>query len=155
MNNVLFKQLNDVDGRYLKDAELSTVQDFVGSYTQRINVYRYLQEHKDALILKTLRSLMTSHRQVIQQHGEICKRDLGHFLRYVALSILKDDEQEFIEALVLWMQNILFSMKRDESCVGVYIALQSIISEEMLPDEAALVNHYVSIFIDALKVGKG
>ncbi|MEM7771511.1 MAG: hypothetical protein AAGA75_00130 [Cyanobacteria bacterium P01_E01_bin.6] len=154
MSNIIFKELSNAEGRYLQDSELSTVQNFVNSYTQRISTYRYLQENKDTLIIKTLRSLMPSNRQVIQQHSDICKRDMSHVLRYVALSILKDDENGFIEELILWMQNILFSLHKEEQSVAFYIAMKTVVTEQMIPGEAALVNHYLSLFIDALKVGQ-
>ncbi|MEL6223254.1 MAG: hypothetical protein AAFR31_11495 [Cyanobacteria bacterium J06627_8] len=154
MNTQLIRPFSQVDGRYLQDSELSSIQDFVTSYEQRTNVYRYLKDHSDTLILKTFRSLMASHRKVIQTHSEICKRDMSLVLRYIAVSILKDDENSFIESLVLWMQNILFALNKEEQSVEFYIALQRIVAQEMTTGEAALVNQYLSTFIDALRVGK-
>ena len=154
MNKTIINQLLQAEGRYLVDTELSAFRDFCTSYALRSSTYNYLQEHGDALIVKALRSLMPSHRQVIQQHGDLCKRDMSCVLRQAALSILKDDEDGFVEELVLWMQNIMLALRKEEQSIEFYIALQKVINEQMAPDEAALVNHYLTVFIEALKIGK-
>jgi hypothetical protein len=153
MSTTLFKQLSTVSDRYLQDSELSSVQSFASSYSNRINAYLYLQEHRDSLILKALRKMMPSHRQTVQKHSDVCKRDMDYVLRYIALSILKDDEAGFVEELVLWMQNILFALHKEDQSTQFYMALQDVILEEMPQQDAAIVNHYLSIFIESLKVG--
>lgn len=155
MNKTIDNQVLNAEGRYLVDTELSAFHDFCTNYALRSSTYNYLQEHGDALILKALRSLMSSHRQVIQQHSDICKRDMSCVLRQAAVSILKDDEDGFVEELVLWMQNIMFALRKEEQSIEFYVTLQKIIQEQMAPNQAALVNHYLTVFIEALKVGKG
>ncbi len=154
MNTSLAKQMVQAEGRYLADLELSKFHDFIDSYTLRVNTYNSLQEHGDAMILQALRNLMPSNRQAIQKHSDLCKRDMSYVLRYAALSILKDDEEGFVEELVLWMQNILLALHKEEQSVQFYTALRDVIGEKMAPDEAALVNQYLIVFIDALKVGQ-
>ena len=66
MNKTIDNQMLNAEGRYLVDTELSAFHDFCTNYALRSSTYNYLQEHGDTLILKALRSLMPSHRQVIQ-----------------------------------------------------------------------------------------
>lgn len=154
MNTSLANQMTHAEGRYLADPELTKFHDFINSYTLRISTYQYLQEHGDTLVLQALRNLTSSNRQVIQQHSDVCKRDMGYVLRYAALSMLKDDERGFVEELVLWMQNILFALHKEDQSAQFYSELRNVITAKMQPDEAALINRYLTLFIDALKAGK-
>ncbi|MEB3213494.1 MAG: hypothetical protein VKL39_19250, partial [Leptolyngbyaceae bacterium] len=88
MSTTLFKQISTIDDRYLAESELSSIQSFASNYGTRINAYRYLQAQNETLILKTLRNLTPLHRKAIQQHSDVCKRDMSYVLRYLALSIL-------------------------------------------------------------------
>ncbi len=152
MNNNLTKNLTDVDGRYLVDTELDVFQEFASNYAIRRSAYEYLQQHADEMVLTTLRRLTSSHRQAIQQHGDLCKRDMSYVLRYAALSMLKDDQAGFVEELVLWMQNILFALKKEQQSLKFYQELQTIISEQMPTQEAQLINQYLTLFTEALAV---
>jgi hypothetical protein len=154
MNTSFVNQMVSAEGRYLADLELTKFHCFIDSYTLRVSTYNSLQEHGDSMILQALRNLMPSNRQVIQKNSDLCKRDMSYVLRYAALSILKDDEKGFVEELVLWMQNILFALHKEDQSVQFYSALRDVINETMAPDEAALIHHYLTIFIDALKAGK-
>lgn len=155
MNTTLVNHMVRAEGRYLADPELSPFQNFIHSYTLRVSAYNHLQEHGDSFVLQALRKLASSNRQVIQKHSDLCKRDMSYVLRYAALSMLKDDERGFVEELVLWMQNILFALHKEDQSAQFYSALRDVIKEKMPPEEADLINHYLTIFIDSLKVGKG
>lgn len=152
MNNTLTKSLTNVDGRYLADTELHVFHEFAASYAVRRSAYEYLQQHADELVLTTLRRLTSSHRQAIQQHGDLCKRDMSYVLRYAALSMLKDDQAGFVEELVLWMQNILFALKKEQQSLAFYQELQALISQQMPAQEAQLINQYLDLFTEALAV---
>lgn len=152
MNNSLLKNVLSAEGRYLADVELTAFREFASSYATRRSAYEYLQQHADAMVLTTLRRLMSSHRQVIQQHSDQCKRDMSYVLRYAALSMLKDDEAGFVEELVLWMQNILFALKKEQQSLKFYKELQAVIVEQMPAEEAALINRYLDLFTEALSV---
>lgn len=152
MHNTLVKSLNNIDGRYLGDTELHIFREFVSSYEVRRSAYEYLQQHADDMVLTTLRRMMPTHRQAIQQHGDLCKRDMSYVLRYAALSMLKDDQNGFVEELVLWMQNILFALKKEQQSLKFYQELQAVISQQMPAQEAALINQYLDLFTEALSV---
>lgn len=152
MNHTLVKKITNADGRYLADTELHIFHEFAANYSVRRNAYEYLQQHADEIVLTTLRQMMPSHRQTIQQHGDLCKRDMSYVLRYAALSMLKDDQAGFVEELVLWMQNILFALKKEQQSLKFYQELQTVISRQMPTQEAELINRYLDLFIEALSV---
>ena len=153
MPSRLDQTIAQVDGRYLSDAELSDVQGFVNTYGLRLRTYNMLRERSDELILSALRQLMRSHRQVVQTQGNVCKRDMGFVLRYVALSVLRDDTEGFVENLVLWMENITKSLKKEESAIRAYQSLRLIIQTKMSDEMVQLIDPYLDIFIKAMATG--
>ena len=153
MPSRLDQTIAQLDGRYLSDTELSDLQGFVTSYELRLRTYNMLRERSDELILNSLRQLMRSHRQIVQTQGNICKRDMGFVLRYIALSILKDDMQDFMENFVLWMENVTKSLKKEESAVRAYQALRTVINAKMSDEMVQLIDPYLDVFIKALITG--
>jgi hypothetical protein len=150
MNSTLEKTILSADGRYLADLELQPLEDYLQSHSLRLRAYCYLQEHSDHLILQVLRRMMPTHRQTIQEHGDKCKRDMSYVLRYAATCILRNDEALFQEYLVLWMQNIMTALKKEQQSAEAYRILKAVVGDVMPVDEAQLVTHYLDLFIDAL-----
>jgi hypothetical protein len=71
-------------------------------------------------------------------------------MRYTSLSILRDDELFFREALMDWLANIINSYQIAKECSAAYRLMQSVV-DEMLPAEcASLVKPYSDMAIAAL-----
>ncbi len=153
MNKIIESHLSNLDGRYLGDEELQVFEDYLASHQIRLNIYTFLQEKSNDLILDVLREMTRSHRQVIQEHGEKCRRDMGYVLQFAAVSILRNDEAFFTEHLVLWMQNIMVALKKEQQSAKAYRLLQQAVERQLPSEEAELVNHYLNLFIEALMVG--
>lgn len=152
-NSVLSQTIYQADGRYLSDSELSPFQGLVNSYEVRLKTYSALRERSDELILNSLRQLMRTHRQIVQTKGANCKRDMAFVLRYIALNILKDDQQGFVEEFVVWMESITKSLRKEESAIRAYQALRTVIATSMPADMVHLIDPYLDIFIKALATG--
>ncbi|MEB3357590.1 MAG: hypothetical protein VKK04_12755 [Synechococcales bacterium] len=152
MNRILNTAISTTDGQYLVDQDLKAFQKFIESYTLRRDTYLLLQEQADALVLTSLRRMMAVHRATIQEHGDKCKRDMGYVLRYAALCLLKDDEDGFVEQLVLWMQTVMAALHKEQQSAEAYRMLQTVLLETLPAANAALINHYLDVFIDALMV---
>jgi len=150
---MLESHLSSADGRYLGDDELKVLEDYLSSHQTRLRIYTFLQEQSNNLILETLREMMRSHRQVIQEHGDKCRRDMGYVLRFAAVSILRNDEMFFTEHLILWMQNIMMALKKEQQSAQAYRLLQQVIQHHLPEEDAQIVNHYLNLFIEALTVG--
>lgn len=153
MSITIQSSVKNADGQYLADAELQLFEDFLASYHLRHKVYMFLQERSQELILETLREMMHISRQAIQEHGEICRRDMSYVLRFASVAILRNDDAFFTEHLVLWMQNIMMALRKEQQSAQAYRILQTVISRHLPEEEAAVVNHYLSMFVDALMVG--
>jgi hypothetical protein len=154
MNKVLIESIQQSDGRYLSDAELRPLAQFVASYESRFTTYMALRAEGEALVLKTLRRLMqTQHRKTIQEHGSKCQRDMVYTLQCIAKAILLDNAAGFVEEYVLWMQNITRALHKEDSAIESYRALQQEIAAVFSPEGATLVNGYLDQLIQAFTDG--
>jgi len=75
---------------------------------------------------------------------------MSNVIRYASLSLLRDDELFFREALMDWLVNIINSYQIAKECSTAYRLLQSVV-DEMLPAECtALFKPYSEMAISAL-----
>lgn len=153
MNTILEQSIRDADGRYLDDSELTTLDAYVGSYGTRIKTYGMLHERAEELIIQALQQLSQTDAQTVQKHREKCLRDMNCVMRAIALAILRDDPQSFREELLLWMQNIMAALHKEQQSSRAYRLLQGVISQEFPAESATLVNQYLDEFITALNAG--
>lgn len=153
MMSTLERNLFAVDDRYLSDQELQLLEEYMQSHALRIKTYRLLQAQTDELVLKTLRKMTAGYSQMLQSHGQICKRDITDILRYISLCILKHDQQGFYEEFVLWMDTIMKAFKRKDAAHAAYTYLRAIVAESFPADSAKLVNGYVDQLIAAMDRG--
>ncbi len=154
MNNALLASIYNADGRYLTDAELRPFDQMTEAFEVRVTLYNYVRDHGQTLVLNTLRRLMqTPHRQVVQEHGQQCQRDMLFTLEYVSKGILLQDEDGFMEDYLVWMQNIIRSFKRQSACVVAYRLLKEEVRSTMPGDQSNLMMLYLDKLTEALDNG--
>lgn len=151
LNHSLTKTILEADGRYLKGHELQPLELYIQSYTLRSETYQLLRDQSDALILNALRKLAQSHPDLLKQHGQRCKYDMGEVLRYIALSILKDDEVFFKEQVMDWLDTILVAHKRTAQCSTAYRYLQEAIISSLPAPNSSLVRSYLDMVQQSLQ----
>lgn len=151
LNHTIERSVLDADGRYLDTQELYPLEQYLKSYSQRIETYELLREKSDALILQSLRKLAQVYPELIQKHGKRCKYDMSEVLRYAALSVLRDDELFFKEAMVSWLDTILVAHHKHEQCIKAYQYLEDAIATMLPPTDATLVRPYIEIVLMTLK----
>ncbi len=154
MNNALLASICNADGRYLTDAELRPFDQMTEDFQTRVALYNYVRDHGQTLVLNSLRRLMqTPHRQVVQEHGQQCQRDMLFTLEYVSKGILLHDEDGFMEDYLVWMQNIIRSFKRQSACVVAYRLLKEEVRSTMPGDQSNLMMLYLDKLTEALESG--
>ncbi len=154
MNNALIASMQQSDGRYLSDAELRPLAQFVASFESRFRTYTRLKDEGEGLVKAALRQLMTTeHGSVIQEHGGKCQRDMLYTLECIAKAILLDNPDGFIEEYVVWMQNITRALHKESSAIDAYRSLQTEITAALPQEAAQLVNGYLDKLIKAFAEG--
>ncbi len=154
MNSTLLQSAKQADGRYFTDAELKPLERYVQTYAIRLKTYSILREKGEDLVLLALRKFAVMETEIIQRHGDKCKRDMGYVVQVLALHLLQDDEGAFREQLTLWMQNILAAVHAERQSARAYQFLQQVVAEKMPADCAKLVNAYLEDLILSLKAGQ-
>ncbi len=154
MNNAILDAIQKADGRYLSDLELRPFNDITESFQTRLAAYMYLKDHSKELVLNALRRLVhTPHRQVLQEHGSQCQRDMSYTLEYIAKGLLLQDEDSFMEEYLVWIQNILRALNRQDACVVSYQLLRDEVRGTLSGESCNLVLLYLEKLIEAMATG--
>ncbi|MFN6383872.1 MAG: phycocyanin [Pseudanabaena sp.] len=150
MNRTLDEKLADIDHVYLTDSDLVNLERFANSFSVRVKTYNLLRDRADEITIKALKLLAQQYPELVQKQLQRCKYDMSNVMRYTSLSILRDDELFFREALMDWLANIINSYQIAKECSTAYRLMQSVV-DEMLPAEcASLVKPYSDMAIAAL-----
>lgn len=150
-NHTLENALLEADGRYLDTQELKPLEQYIQSYTTRLQAYDQLRDASEKLVIYSLRKLAQTYPDVIQQYGQRCKYDMTEVLRYIALSILRDDELFFREQVMAWLDTVIMAHKKTTQCVAAYQHLQAGIAAALPEASVSLVRPYVDLVIQSLQ----
>ncbi len=151
LNQTLENNILEADGRYLDGQELQPLEQYVRSYAARLEAYQQLRDHSEKLVLMALRKLATMYPELVQQHGGRCKYDMTEVLRYIAISILRDDEVFFKDQMMVWLDTILLAHKRQSQCGQAYRNLQEAIAAHLPTATTSLIRPYLEIIIQSLQ----
>jgi hypothetical protein len=150
MNRTLDEKLADIDHVYLTDSDLVNLERFANSFSVRVKTYNLLRDRADEITIKALKLLAQQYPELVQKQLQRCKYDMSNVMRYTSLSILRDDELFFREAMMDWLANIINSYQIAKECSTAYRLMQSVV-DEMLPAEcASFVKPYSDMAIAAL-----
>ncbi|MBC6422826.1 MAG: phycobilisome protein [Hormoscilla sp. SP5CHS1] len=133
LNHTLEQSLIEADGRYLNSTELYPLEQYIRSYTTRLETYQQLGKHSEKLVIQALRKFAQAYPELIRQHGGSCKYDMSEVLRYIALSILRDDELFFKEQMMLWFDTIMRAYKKTNHYTTAYRYLQKAVDATLPP----------------------
>jgi hypothetical protein len=151
LNHTLEKYVIEADGAYLDGRKLQPLEQFLSSYQVRLNTYHHLRDHSPKLVLKALQQLAHEYPELIKQHGKRCQYDMTEVLRYIALSVLRDDEVFFMEQMMAWLDTIILAYKKTKQCASAYRHLQDAVNTAMPAPEADLIRPYLEKVISMLQ----
>jgi hypothetical protein len=151
LNHDLEQQIVAADGRYLTSEELRTLENYVNSYALRLETYQKISQHSDAIVLNALRKFARVHPEIIQQSGKRCQYDMSEVLRYIALSILRDDEFLFLEKIMFWLDTVLRAHHKQTACSKAYQHLLEAVEEALTPANCSLIRPYINTVLNSLQ----
>ncbi len=150
INSLLEDLANQSEGRYLTATELHPVQRYLKSFSTRLQTYNLLRDRADKLVQQALKKFLVLEPEVMQKHGKRCQYDMAQVLRYIALSVLRDDEKFFKENLFFWQANILAAYRQNDACLVAYRCLQEVLSEHLPAAAYQLTDPYIEIVLQTL-----
>lgn len=151
LNHSLDQKVTEADGGYLDPSGLRTLDQFLQSYSLRLETYHQIRDQSASLIVQALRRLAQTHPEVVQKHGQRCQYDMTEVLRYIALSILRDDEVFFKEQMMSWLDTILLAYKRHDQCTTAYRYLQDAVNATLSSPNSTLIRPYLDYVITTLQ----
>lgn len=151
LNHTLDEKVVEADGGYLDAQGLRPLEQFVQSYTTRLEAYQQIRDQAPKLIQYSLKKLGQAHPDIVAKHGPRCQYDMSEVLRYIALSILRDDETFFKEQMMSWLDTILLAYKRHAHCTTAYRYLQEAANAALSPTTSGLMRPYLDSVILTLQ----
>jgi hypothetical protein len=150
INSTLEELAIESEGRYLSASELQPLQRYLKTFSLRIQTYNLLRERSDKLVQLAMKKFMPMNPELMQKHGKRCQYDMNEVMRYIALSVLRDDERFFKEVLFFWQANILTAYRQNQNCLNSYRCLQEVITEYLPAQASQLINPYLEIILQTL-----
>lgn len=151
LNHTLETKIIGADGGYLDAQGLRSFEQYAQSYSARLETYQNLRDQSPALIIQALRKLAQTYPELVQKHGQRCQYDMTEVVRYIALSILRDDEAFFKEQMMDWLDTILMAHKRQNHCTVAYRHLQDAMNATLPPASGMLIRPYLDCVITLLQ----
>jgi len=151
INHTLEEQVLEAEGKYLGAQGITDFERYVQTYETRLETYQNIRAQSNELVLTTLKRLAQDHPELIQKHGQRCQYDMMMVLRYIALSILRNDEVFFIEEMMSWLDTILVAYKRHDHCATAYQMLMHGIESDMSQTDVNLIRPYIDNVILTLQ----
>lgn len=151
LNHTLEDKVLAIDGAYLDSQGLRPFEQFVQSYATRLETYQNLRDKGATLVIQALRRLAQEYPEILQKHGQRCQYDMSEVLRYLALSILRDDETFFKEQMIDWLDTILMAHKRHTHCATAYRYLLETVNANLPPTNSSLIRPYLDLVVMKLQ----
>lgn len=150
MNRTLDEKTSEVEHVYLTDIDIFNLECFANTFSLRVMTYGLLRDHAEEITIRTLKLLAQQYPVLVNKQLARCEYDMNSMIRYISLSILRDDELFFRETLMDWLANIINSYQVAKECCTCYRLMQTVVGE-VLPSECAmLVKPYSDLAISAL-----
>jgi len=150
-NHNLTEKLLEADGRYLDTQALSLLEQYVQSYSTRLETYEQLRDRNKHLVGYALNKFSQAQPLVMQRYASRCQYDMSEVLRYIALAVLKDDQIFFKDHIAAWLSSVLLAHKTQSSCAIAYRYLLEATGLALPPQSTQLVRPYLEDLLIALQ----
>lgn len=151
LNHQLQQAIIDADGQYLSAEALHPLENYYDTYRNRLDAYQEISQKSNDLVLAALRKFARVHPEIIQHSAKRCQYDMTQVLRYMALSLLLDDEFMFQEKMMFWLDTMLRAHHKQEACCKAYHYLQESAQELLTANTAALIRPLINNVFESLQ----
>ncbi len=137
------KGLEVIHERYMRDQELAVMENYVNTFTVRLQAHNLLKSEQERLIASALREFGKTESALLDQHRQLCVRDMRFVLTMLAHVVITDDVVRFHDSL-LWLQNIMRSIKHETYATKGYKLLQNAITNSLPAECAKVIEPYLN-----------
>jgi len=150
INRTLEEKIVEVERTYLSNGEILKLESFVGSFAQRAKTYNLLRDRAEPIVTASLSHLEKAYPSLYQKQASRCKYDMSNVLRYMALSILLDDDRIYRDQMMDWLSTVIISYQISSECAMAYHKMQEVIEEHLPSECAALVKPLTDMTVSML-----
>jgi hypothetical protein len=140
----------ELECAYLKDSDLHGLEQYAQSFADRLRTYELIRDNADQIVHDSLGLLERDYPALIKKRGDRCKYDMNEVLRYMASSILRNDEQYFRDKMTDWLGTILVSYQVTTECAKGYTYMYEVMSRVLPAKHAVMVRPYTDILVTTL-----
>lgn len=132
----------ETDGRYATDLELQAIDEFIQTFSLRVQTYHQLQQIEIRVVQQVYEKLQRVDPALLRRGDEDLtvkwRRDTLRVLRYSAIAMLLNDPLTLRERLLFWFQTIMKAFGAQRSCNLTYAIMQDVIKQHLTPVQASL-----------------
>ncbi|MBD2019815.1 phycobilisome protein [Leptolyngbya sp. FACHB-36] len=130
------------DGRYATDEELQFIDDYMKTYSLRLQTYQRLQDVEAEIVQRVYAKMRSIDPNLFMNGSEDIsakwKRDTILVLRYSAVALLLNDPDTLCERLLFWLQTVMKAFGAQRSCRITYEVMQDVVKQQLSPPQASL-----------------
>ncbi|CAN1209620.1 hypothetical protein TUMEXPCC7403_05310 [Tumidithrix helvetica PCC 7403] len=150
INRVLEDKSREADRMYLTDSDLGLLERYAKDFANRAKTYNLLRDRNEAIVKQSIQMLALNYPSLVEKLADRCKYDMSNVLRYIALAILRDDEQFFRDQMGDWLSTVLCSYQVSTECSMAYRKMQESINTQLPSECAILVKPYIDMTVMSL-----
>ncbi|WP_019501856.1 hypothetical protein [Pseudanabaena sp. PCC 6802] len=150
ITRLLEDKAKTIEKSYLTNGDLSQIEIYAGSFNTRLTTYKLLRDTAEEFLDKSMDKIAKEYPALYQRQAARCRYDMTETLRYMAISILRNDEDFFRDQLIDWLTNILNSYSVAADCSTVYQNLQKLIDKKFPSECATLAKPYTDMIVAML-----
>jgi hypothetical protein len=135
---------------YLKDGDLNKLESYAREFADRLRAYELVRDNADQIVDNALQLMLKDYPERANNQ-EKCKYDMTIVLRYMALSMLREDEQFFRDKMIDWLGTVITAGTVRAECAAGYPKLYEAISQQLPAPCAAMFKPYIDISLATFK----
>ncbi|MEE3716183.1 phycocyanin [Tumidithrix elongata RA019] len=150
INRVLEDRSREVERVYLKDSDLGVLERYASDFAHRAKTYNLLRDRSEDIVQRSIQLMSLNYPNMIAKLADRCKYDMSNVLRYIALAILRDDEQFFRDQMGDWLSTVLCAYQVSTECSMAYRKMQEVINTQLPNECAILIKPYIDMTVMSL-----
>ncbi|WP_019502318.1 hypothetical protein [Pseudanabaena sp. PCC 6802] len=144
MNNEIEELIERAQDRYLAAEELDTLEAYVQSLPERINLYKLLRDREVDIMQAVADRTEGELPKVAEEDLERGIKNLILVVRYCAMGMLLNDEEFIKVRLLKWLEQIVSQFDMRSLNETLYKSLNQVLKEELSNEQLGLMQPLIT-----------
>ena len=139
----------EADGRYATSEELQFLKDYLQSIDERVSAYEKLRDAEKEIIEQVQTKVKAINPKFFRNASgdctQACQKEIRTVFRYIAATLLFDDQKRLREGMLLWHNTLVRSHRTQGLYHTIFKLMPEIVDKYLVPSEAALLSPIVTL----------